>query len=79
MCGPQRPKFWIFAGNFGFWILERHVAYLHVQILERYVAILCVRPPTPKFWIFAGNFGFWILERHVAYLYVQILDFGTKF
>ena len=42
------------AGFWGFWILDR------------YVAILYVRPPTP------------ILERYVADLYVQILDVGFR-
>ena len=55
---PQNPKsklFWPDFGDFGFWILDR------------YVAILYVRPPTPQILDFGG--GFWILD-------LGILDFG---
>ena len=98
--GPQRPKFWISAedfgfwgfwildfgdlrfwifGEFGFWILgpESQIQnpkspiqtflakFSGFWILDRYVAILYVRPQRPIFWILAGilNFGFWKLGR----------------
>ena len=75
--GIQNPKsklFWPDFGDFGFWILDR------------YVAILLVRPPVVQildfgFWIsdfgfWISDLGFWILERYVAFLFVQILDFA---
>ena len=73
--GIQNPNSKLFRpdfGDFGFWILNR------------YVAILYVRPPRPQIWTLAGNFflnfGFWILilEHSVANLCVQILDFGFR-
>ena len=45
------------AGFWGFWMLDR------------YVAILYVRPPTPQILDFGA---------YVADLYVQILDFGFR-
>ena len=61
---PKSKLFFRISGilDLGFWILDR------------YIAILYVRPPTPQILDFGG--GFWILERYVAVLYVQILDFG---
>ena len=73
---PQNPKsklFWPDFGDFGFWILDR------------YVAILYVRPPTPQildfgggFWILDfGDFGFWILGiLDFGFWILGILDFG---
>ena len=52
----------VLARFWGFWILDR------------YVAILFVRPPVAQFWNL--DFGFWILGHYVAILFVQILDFG---
>ena len=48
---PKSKLFWPNFLDFGFWILDR------------YVAILYVRPQRPIFWILAGilNFGFWKL------------------
>ena len=79
--------FWILDfGEFGFWILgpESQIQnpkspiqtflgkFSGFWILDRYVAILYVRPQRPIFWILAGilevgDTGFWILG---------ILDFG---
>ena len=73
---PQNPKsklFWPDFGDFGFWILDR------------YVAILYVRPPTPQildfgggFWILDfGDFGFWILDfGDFGFWILGILDLG---
>ena len=47
--------------DFGFWILDR------------YVAILYVRPPTPQILDFGG--GFWILDFGGVF---WILDFGFR-
>ena len=47
--------------DFGFWILDR------------YVAILYVRPPTPQILDFGG--GFWILDFGGGF---WILDFGFR-
>ena len=63
----QNPKSKLFRpdfGDFGFWILDR------------YVAILYVRPPTPQILDFGGgfwilDFGFWISDFGFC-----ILDFG---
>ena len=72
-------------GEFGFWILgpESQIQnpkspiqtflakFSGFWILDRYVAILYVRPQRPIFWILAGilNFGFWGF---------WILDFGLR-
>ena len=57
-------------GDFGFWILD--FGDFGFWILDRYVANLCVRPPTPQIWGIL-DFGFWIL----AILGILgILDFG---
>ena len=62
----QNPKSKLFRphfGDFGFWILDRYVAFLYM------------RPPPPQI---SGilDFGFWILEPYVPILLVQILGFG---
>ena len=64
----QNPKSKLFRpdfGDFGFWSLDR------------YVAILYVRPPTPQILDFGGgfwisDFGFWISDFGF-----RILDFGA--
>ena len=61
--------FWIF-GDFGFWILDSGP-----WILDRYVAILYVRPPTPQILDFGGRFG--ILDfGDFGFRILGILDFG---
>ena len=70
----QNPKSKLFRpdfGDFGFWILDR------------YVAILYVRPPTPQILDFGGgfwilDFGFWILDFGfwISDFGFWILDFG---
>ena len=62
---PNPNFFWPNFGDFGFWILDR------------YVAILYVRPQRPIFWILAGilNFGFWKLGIE-DFGILGILDFG---
>ena len=64
---PISKLFWPNFGDFGFWILDR------------YVAILYVRPQRPIFWILAGilNFGFWKLGiEDFGFWGFWILDFG---
>ena len=63
---PQSKLFWPNFLHFGFWILDR------------YVAILYVRPQRPIFWILAGilNFGFWKLGiQDFGFWGFWILDF----
>ena len=64
----QSKLFWPNFLDFGFWILDR------------YVAILYVRPQRPIFWILAGilNFGFWKLgiQDFGDFGILGILDFG---
>ena len=65
---PQSKLFWPIL-VFGFWILDR------------YVAILYVRPQRPIFWILAGilNFGFWKLGiQDFGFWGFWILDFGLR-
>ena len=74
---PKSKLFWPNFLDFGFWILDR------------YVAILYVRPQRPIFWILAGildfgswgyrilDFGFWILDvGDFGCWILGILDFG---
>ena len=64
---PQSKLFWPNFPDFGFWILDR------------YVAILYVRPQRPIFWILAGilNFGFWKLGiQDFGFWGFWILDLG---
>ena len=66
---PQSKLFWPNFLDFGFWILDR------------YVAILYVRPQRPIFWILAGilNFGFWKLGiQDFGFWGFWILDFGLR-
>ena len=65
----QSKLFWPNFLDFGFWILDR------------YVAILYVRPQRPIFWILAGilNFGFWKLGiQDFGFWGFWILDFGLR-
>ena len=65
----QSKLFWPNFLDFGFWILDR------------YVAILYVRPQRPIFWILAGilNFGFWKLGiQDFGFWGFWILDFGRR-
>ena len=82
-------------GDFGFWILgpESQIQnpkspiqtflakFSGFWILDRYVAILYVRPQRPIFWILAGilNFGFWKLGiQDFGFWGFWILDFGLR-
>ena len=61
---PQSKPFWPIL-VFGFWILDR------------YVAILYVRPQRPHILDFGGDFEFWILEvGDTGFWILGILDFG---
>ena len=88
--------FWILDfGDFGFWILGPESQIQNPKskipnpnffgrifwILDRYVAILYVRPQRPIFWILAGilNFGFWKLGiQDFGFWGFWILDFGRR-
>ena len=62
---PQSKLFWPNFGDFGCWILDR------------YVAILYVRPQPPHILDFGGDFEFWILEvGDSGFWILGILDFG---
>ena len=64
---PKSPIQTFLAKFSGFWILDR------------YVAILYVRPQRPIFWILAGilNFGFWKLgKQDFEFWRFWILDLG---
>ena len=62
---PQSKLFWPNFLDFGFWILDR------------YVAILYVRPQRPHILDFGGDFEFWILEvGDTGFWILGILDFG---
>ena len=68
-------RFWILGildfGDFGFSILDSGP-----WILDRYVAILYVRPPTPQILDFGGRFG--ILDfGDFGFRILGILDFGS--
>ena len=89
MWSPQRPKFWSFAGDFGFWILGildfGDFGFGGFWILDFGAEIQNPKSPNPKskiqtFLADFGDFGFWSLDRYVANLYVVqilgMLDFG---
>ena len=74
-AGIPNPKSKIPNPNFFGQIL----GILEFWILDRYVAILYVRPQRPIFWILAGilNFGFWKMGiQDFGFWGFWILDFG---
>ena len=92
MWGPQRPKFWILAEDFGFWgfwILDfGDFGFWGFWILDLGDFGFWILGPKSKiqnpqskiqtFLADFGDFGFWILDRNVATLYVapNFGDFG---
>ena len=87
MWSPQRPKFWSFAGDFGFWILGildfgfGDFGFWILDLGDFGFWILGILDfGFWGFWILdcgdfgildCGDFGSWILDRYVANLYVR--------
>ena len=87
MWSPQRPKFWSFAGDFGFWILGiLDFGFWGFWILDfgswgfwildlgdfGFWILGILDFGLWGFWILdCGDFGSWILDRYVANLYVR--------